>query len=103
MENIELKYSGVPVLHITNGIRCAAYSAARGSKNTSRAYALCGVFSHPHFGGTHCYRIALMCRQNVVYLERYMPFVLNINKYLYKNIDLLYNSDKRKIANERFI
>ena len=47
------------LLHITHGIRYAAYSAARGSKNTSRACALCGVFSHPHSSPPANLRFAL--------------------------------------------
>ena len=57
--------------HLTNGIRCAACSAARGSKNTSRAYALCGVFSHPHSSPPAMLRIALLGG-----LERRQPFTL---------------------------
>ena len=62
------------ILRITNGIRCAANSAARGSKNTSRAYALCGVFSHPHSSPPLCFAKLYKVGWNVVYLERYVQF-----------------------------
>ena len=57
---------------ITNGIRCAPCSGARGSKNTSRANALCGVFSHPHSSPPQTLGLLYKVGWNVVYLERYV-------------------------------
>ena len=68
--NTKRKKKFPPKLHITNGIRYAAYSAARGSKNTSRAKALCGVFSHPHSSPPQYCVLLYKVGWNVVYLER---------------------------------
>ena len=72
-------------LRLTNGKRSAAFRRLRVAKNRSRAIRpLCG-FVAPHFASPANLRFAYSGLQNVVYLERCVPFVLKLHKYSYTN------------------
>ena len=61
-------------LHLTNGIRYAAYSAARGSAKHQSGFALCGILLHHILRLLETYGFLYRNRKNVVYLKRYMQF-----------------------------